>query len=92
MELSRRRHAEFVAWYQGLKTGKPCTDCGQVFDPVAMQWDHLPGKEKTAELGYLAGRGCKRRVIDEIAKCELVCANCHAVRTVSRARGVAQPG
>ncbi len=26
----------------------------------------------------------KRRVLEEIAKCELVCANCHAIRTMHR--------
>jgi hypothetical protein len=32
--------------------------------------------------------GNRRRadVIDELAKCELVCANCHVMRTVARAR------
>jgi hypothetical protein len=49
-----------------------------------MQWDHLPGTEKAAEVSNLLRRLCKRRVLEEIAKCELVCANCHAVRTVSR--------
>jgi hypothetical protein len=49
-----------------------------------MQWDHLPGTEKAANLGDLARRGNRARVLDEIAKCELVCANCHAMRTFSR--------
>ena len=46
-----------------------------------MHWDHLPGHEKSATLGYLAKCGNRERVLEEIAKCELVCANCHAVRT-----------
>jgi hypothetical protein len=48
-----------------------------------MHWDHLPGMEKAADVGALYG-GSRRRVLAEIAKCELVCANCHAVRTVRR--------
>ena len=51
------------------------------FHPVAMHWHHLPGVEKTASLGDLAKRGSRKRVLEEIAKCELLCANCHAVRT-----------
>ena len=49
-----------------------------------MQWDHLPGMEKLAEVSNLIRRLCKARVLEEIAKCELVCANCHAIRTVNR--------
>src|SRR5688572_20458996 len=65
---------EFMAWYISLKDG-PCTDCGGRFHHSAMQWDHLPGYEKLADLGTLARTGNRRRVLEEITKCELVCAN-----------------
>jgi hypothetical protein len=91
-ERRRVRHAEFIVWYQELKSGKPCTDCGGIFHPAAMQWDHLPGTDKRADVGELARKDCRATVLAEIAKCELVCANCHAVRTFNRRRGVAQPG
>jgi hypothetical protein len=79
----RERQHEFSAWYRCLKDG-PCTDCGGHFDPVVMQWDHLPGHQKSANLSDLAGTGSRRRVLEELEKCELVCANCHALRTVRR--------
>jgi hypothetical protein len=85
---NKRRQAEFFAWYTSLKAGKPCADCGLVFHPVAMHWHHLPGRKKTSDLGRLVKRGNRQQVLDEIAKCELICANCHAVRTfVSGIRG-----
>ena len=80
-EQNKRRQSEFMAWYVSLKEGQPCADCGGVFHPAAMQWDHLPGFEKADNLSLLARRGGRQRVLDEIAKCELVCANCHAVRS-----------
>src|SRR5919112_1793581 len=80
----RARHAEFVSWYLALKEGRPCADCDGVFHPVAMQWDHLPGFEKSASVADLCRKNNRQRVLDEIAKCELVCANCHAVRTFQR--------
>jgi hypothetical protein len=50
-----------------------------------MQWDHLPGAPKVDEVSNLVRRGFRRQsILDEIAKCELVCANCHAVRTHDR--------
>ena len=68
-----------------LKLDRCCYDCGGVFPPESMQWDHIPGKGKK----FNVCEGPKKElseVIDEIAKCQLVCANCHAVRTVSRRR------
>jgi len=81
---NKRRHNEFLRWYIGLKAGRPCSDCGYVFHPAAMQWDHLPGSSKVADVAVLARRGNRQRVLDEVAKCELVCANCHAVRSCAR--------
>jgi hypothetical protein len=84
LQQKREYHRVFLAWSRTLKEGKPCADCGQVFHPAAMHWDHLPGFSKTGNLGDLARRHNRSRVIEEIKKCELVCANCHAVRTLSR--------
>jgi hypothetical protein len=72
-----------AGWFRGLKEGRPCSDCGGVFHPVAMQWDHPPGVEKIADVAFLY-RGSRARVLREIEKCELVCANCHAIRTFMR--------
>jgi hypothetical protein len=83
---NRRRQLEFRGWYTSLKAGRPCADCGQTFDPVAMQWDHLPGSMKAGSLGDLVKHGNRKLVLKEIEKCELVCANCHAVRSAVRAR------
>jgi hypothetical protein len=77
-------HAQFKAWYESLKTDKPCADCRQTFPPIVMQWDHLPGSNKLGDLGTLWRCHNRRRVLEEIAKCELVCANCHALRTLAR--------
>jgi hypothetical protein len=89
----KRYWEEFVEWYRQLKTDRPCADCGRCFHHSAMTWDHLPGSTKVAELStFLSKHRSRRMVLEEIAKCELVCANCHAVRTWERRRGVAQSG
>src|SRR4029079_4935522 len=79
----RQRGKELVAWMRAAKA-KPCADCGVQFHPAAMAFDHLPGTDKQADLATLAGRGYGRRARTEIAKCEVVCANCHAIRTYER--------
>ena len=87
-EVSRRPRTSFSrprgAWLRGLKTGQPCTDCDGVFDPQVMQWDHLPTYEKLGDIsGGFAGR-TEEELLREIAKCELVCTNCHIIRTFRR--------
>lgn len=77
------------AWIVSLKTGHACTDCRRIFPPAAMQWDHLPGTAKIADVSGLRDRS-REAILEEISKCELVCVNCHTIRTVGRA-GWAQP-
>ena len=84
--------AAMVAWYQDIKSRTPCADCGGYFHHAAMACDHLPGTVKIDDVSSLARRYSWKAMLAEIAKCELVCANCHAVRSFRRLRGVAQPG
>lgn len=73
------------AWLRELKDGRPCADCGRVFPPQVMQWDHRPGSEKLFEISTGYGRWTREAILAEIAKCDLVCTNCHIIRTFSRA-------
>lgn len=49
-----------------------------------MQWDHLPGHVKVAEVSAM-GLYTREEILAEIANCELVCTNCHIIRTGKRA-------
>jgi len=69
-----------------LKEGIPCRDCGETFPVWVMHWDHLPGFAKVGEISSLVQNRTRAVVLDELKKCELVCANCHVMRTVVRAR------
>lgn len=63
----------------------PCVDCEKKYPYWVMQFDHLPGREKITNISALVGEGCtKERLLSEISKCELVCANCHSNRTFHR--------
>jgi hypothetical protein len=83
---------ERAAWARSFKAGRPCVDCGGTFHPAAMHWDHRPGTQKAGEISRMVGRASLEDIRAEIEKCDLVCANCHAVRTYERRRDVAQPG
>lgn len=78
----KRRNDLARQWQDSLKTG-PCTDCGNRFPPVCMDWDHLPGQVKVRAVGMMLSYS-REKVLAEIAKCELVCANCHRIRTALR--------
>lgn len=68
----------------------PCADCGQTFHPKAMHFHHRDPAEKTAAVSQLISRGASTTELDaEIAKCELLCANCHAIRHAEEARHAA---
>ena len=59
----------------------PCCDCGEA-DPVVLEFDHVSGT-KVANVSALLLKEW-RVILEEIAKCEVVCANCHRRRTAER--------
>lgn len=60
-------------------------DCGGVFPVCAMDLDHRPGEDKAITPSAMVARGWSdERVQAEIAKCDVVCANCHRIRTAIR--------
>ncbi len=81
---ARQYRARLRDWYNKLKD-KPCTDCKLKWPPYVMQFDHLPEFTKTEEVGKMViDNWPKEKIIDEISKCELVCGNCHSIRTFER--------
>lgn len=58
---------------------KPCADCGIEYPYYVMQFDHT--KEKLFNISQNITRVSMQTLMQEIAKCEVVCANCHAERT-----------
>lgn len=69
---------------RALKLLRGCADCGYDENADALQFDHLPGTEKKGRVG---NSWSEMAVIDELNKCEVVCANCHCIRTSQRRRG-----
>lgn len=71
-------------WLRSLKEGKSCADCGKVFPYQVMQWDHRPGEDKRGDISSAHWSWTRAEVLAEIAKCDLVCVNCHTIRTFER--------
>lgn len=80
-EETKRRNKDYI--WSLLEAGS-CVDCGEQ-DPVVLDFDHVRG-EKSNGVMYLAERSVSlKRLIGEVAKCELRCANCHRRATAERA-------
>jgi hypothetical protein len=61
----------------------PCADCGES-NSIVLEFDHL--RDKLMDVSVLSSEGYSlEKVKREIAKCDVVCANCHRRRTAKRA-------
>lgn len=78
-ERSARYYAKKRAFIDGLKS-KPCMDCRRKYPPYVMQFDHRDPKQKRFQVAMMVTRPIPV-ILAEIAKCDLVCANCHFIRT-----------
>lgn len=75
-EYSLRRRE--ILWK--IKT-VPCTDCGGEFPPYVMDFDHRDKSQKEFTIAESLNRVSMERLMDEVAKCDVICANCHRIRT-----------
>ncbi len=60
------------------KSDTPCADCDTIYPPQCMDFDHRDPSTKIDNVGRITSWPAMRREID---KCDLVCANCHRLRT-----------
>ncbi len=75
--LARERGAYLIEFF----ALHPCVDCGER-DPVVLEFDHL--QDKSFNIGSAIRDRNWQSILDEIAKCEVVCSNCHRRRTARR--------
>ena len=65
-----------------IKLAIGCLECGYNEHPSALHFDHLEPSTKVAHISdskMLAGN--IMTLLDEVEKCQVLCANCHAVKT-----------
>jgi hypothetical protein len=80
-----RPHAKAARKFVTEAKNRPCADCGVQYPHYVMDLDHRPGTTKKAGFNVLVKHGASRALLAaEIAKCDVVCANCHRIRTYQR--------
>jgi len=86
-KISIKKQKETLAQYlKDLKEKNPCMDCKISYPYYMMDFDHVRGT-KQANVAELINTLSKKRLDEEIAKCEIVCSNCHRARTYLRKIG-----
>ena len=79
-ERTLRRRAELRAWVNERKAEQGCTECGES-DPACLDMHHREGADKEMEITEMVTYGYSRENLrDEMAKCVVMCANCHQKR------------
>ena len=73
----RLRNLQYIVDY--LKQ-HPCVDCKET-DPVVLEFDHQGDKDYNVSRMHTF---CLQTLIDEIAKCQVRCANCHRRKTAKQ--------
>lgn len=75
--------------YEALS--QPCVDCNITWHPLVMTFDHVDRSQKKHTIANI--RAMRPKFFDlEVAKCEVVCRNCHQIREYLRDIGVLEIG
>ncbi len=81
-QLQRRRKLRRRLYMYLLE--HPCIDCGES-DPVVLEFDHTKARKQAGVSRMMASDRPWARIMEEISKCVVRCANCHRRITAERA-------
>ncbi len=81
---SWRRRLEFQDRNDAIKLARGCADCGWRGWARGLDWDHVRGLKLGGIASLIANDRPWSEIEAEMAKCDVVCANCHRVRTCER--------
>ena len=71
-----RRRREIRRWWKELKSTMSCEQCGENA-LECLHFHHRDPAQKELELSTACYRWSKKRLLAEVAKCRVLCANCH---------------
>lgn len=82
-----RKRQRNQQWLVNYLAGRSCEHCG-LSDIRLLTFNHLQPDLKHANIADLVSRGAKlEHIIDEVAKCEVICHNCHMLVTFAQLGG-----
>jgi hypothetical protein len=84
VDKAKKRNAETKQWVRDLKDSTPCKDCGEFKPYYVMHFDHLGLEKKLFNISSNVTAVGRAKLQAEIDKCDLLCSNCHGIRTWKR--------
>jgi hypothetical protein len=82
LEYTASRREALRAYLRDYKESKPCEDCDISYPSRVMEFHHTNG-DKEYTIASMPGKGVALATLErEIAKCILLCANCHRLREI----------
>ena len=83
-KAKKKAQPKRLQWYYDILLKSTCVTCGES-RPATLQWDHKDPTIKEFAISDAIRQGHSRtRVLKEMAKCDVLCANCHAVKTAEQ--------
>ena len=75
----RNKRSEYKAWVAEIKLERGCARCGYKEHACALDFNHLDPQQKSRRIA--SDVTTKEQLLEEVSKCEVLCANCHRVHT-----------
>lgn len=73
----RKQKKRLRAWFANLKLSLACEKCGEDH-PAALDLHHRDPSQKDLAISAMHGSGVSQaRILEEMKKCSVLCANCH---------------
>lgn len=76
VDKARSYSKAFIAWFVDLKSTLSCEICGERRHWV-LDFHHTNPNNKEGDVAGLIRLSNKKRILDEIEKCRVLCSNCH---------------
>jgi hypothetical protein len=79
LEKHRQHNEELKIWLKRYKSKLYCVMCGENH-PACIQFHHRNRNQKSFTISHAIGRGymSRKKLEEEINKCDILCGNCHA--------------
>lgn len=81
VEKRRRNYKKYTKDFYSFLSGKSCKVCG-IDDIRVLEFDHLT--DKSFNISAKIGSMPLHNLMREIDKCDILCANCHRIKTAEQ--------
>lgn len=78
LNKTKKRKEEFRSWFLEFKKTLKCKLCGNTH-PACLDFHHRNPNDKEKTVSQMVNTLSKKKLLEEINKCDVLCANCHRI-------------